>query len=272
LGGLYADAVTIGVEKEIFANMAVSADYIHREYKNYPVQFDEGRIWEPVEITFEGQTYTVYSREGGSPNYVYRNSDELFSDYDALVLRAIKRYSNNWQLQASLTLSRLYGNAEDLDGYGGQAINSGLEYYTDPNFQINAEGLQYAHRPWNLKINGTYTFPYDLSVSTITTFSSGPYWTPVLWYSGDEIGQNSVEFLAEERGSRHLDEQLIVDVRAEKVFTYDRFRLSLLLDVFNLFNSGTVNDVEYYLDDPDFGAPVSVIQPRYFQVGLRLSF
>lgn len=272
--GLYADAFTVGLEKEMFRNFSVSADYIHREYKNYPVQIEDGRTWQPVTVTFEGNSYNVFSREGGPTHYTITNgdNDELFSKYDALIMRATKRYSDKWQLQASVTLSHLRGTAEDTDGYSGGTINSSLEYYQDPNNQINTEGLLWNHRPWNFKLNATYTLPYDINLSTVTSYVAGRRWAPLVRIYDDQLAQSRVTFLAEERGSRALDAVLGIDIRVEKEFRFDRFRASAFFDAYNLFNDDTVNDVENRLDYSDFGSATDLVDPRRYQIGVRFGF
>jgi hypothetical protein len=274
LGGFYSDAFTLGIEKETAANIAFGADYIHRKYYDYQAQYEDGRVYVPVTVRgTDGKYYTVYSWESGDTHYTIKNSTgDVFSTYDALILRMTKRYSNNWQLQASLTFSSLKLNAEDSGGYSGGAANTSVPYTEDPNNRINADGYSVDHIPWDLKINGTYTFPYEISVSTIAEYRAGARWTPLIRLSSDDIAQGRVTIMAEPRGSRNYDPLLDIDVRLEKVFHVKRFNFSLLLDAYNLFNTGTVTRVINRLDYSDFGTPTQLMGPRRWQVGARFSF
>jgi hypothetical protein len=275
LSGHYADAFTLGVEHELMEGIAIGADYMFRRYENFPVFMEDGIIYEQVQLTDDlGNTYTVYNDVGGSIHYTITNApkDELYSKFNAVILRATKRYSDNWQLQASLTLSDLRGTAEDLDTTSESAVNAGLDYYLDPNNQINAVGMLSYHTPYNLKINGTYTLPYDISVSTIISYMSGFRYSPTVRLYG--LNQGRITISAEPRGSRALDPKFNADLRVEKEFQLlDRFRLSLLFDIYNITNDGSAYWVQRRLDLVDtFGHATDLVQPRKFQVGFRINF
>lgn len=273
MGGHYADALTIGIQHELMEGIVVSADYIHRKYENFPVFIEDGIQYELVNIVGDdGKTYSVYNDVGGDIHYTITNApkDELFSKYDAVILKATRRYSNNWQLQASLTLSDMRGTAENVSTASTGAVNAGLDHYTDPNNAINSDGKLVYHTPYNLKLNGTYTFPYDISVSTIISYMSGFRYAPTIRLYG--LNQGRIDINAEPRGSRALDPKFNADLRIEKTFLVDRFRASVLFDIYNLTNDGSVYWLQRRLDYDTFGQPTSLVQPRRFQVGFRFSF
>lgn len=272
LKGTYTEAFTFGLEKEIFRNIAVGVEYLHREYKDIIVKEETGLTYEPFTFSYEGKSYTIYNWTGGEPSYNITNApDELYSKYDAVILRAAKRYSDNWQLQASLTISNFRGTAGD-EGDSYDQFSGDLDAYSDPNYRINWEGKFYSHRPYNLKLIGTYTLPYETSVSAFVTYINGPTWTPRLRYRDDALGQFSVTFLAEPLGSRRLDSQFNVDMRIEKVFHFKAIDFSLLADIYNLFNDGTYSWIITRMDLSDYQEPTSIVRPRSFQVGMRFSF
>lgn len=272
LGALYADAVTLGIEQVLCGDMVLSADYLHREYRNFPVRIEDGLRWEPVSVEAGGTEYTLFSRAGGPAHFTFANREELFSDYDALILSAARRYDGRWQAHASLTLSRLYGNAESKTGASDGAIIGDLETFLDPNNRINDEGLLYAHRPWNFKFNGTWTFADDLNLSAILSWAPGPRWTPQVRIEDPRLVQGRVTIFAEPRGSRALDAAFILDVRLEKGFAIAGGRFSALVDIYNVSNDGTPDGVVTRRDQANFGAPVSLPGARRIQVGIRYEF
>ena len=277
LSGMYTEAFTLGFEREISTNMAVGIDYVHRQSKNIVVKAEVGNTYAPYTFSYEGTPYTVFSRTAADPSYIIQNApnDELYSRYDGVILSFAKRYSDNWSLRASLTLSHLRGTAEDSpqESFGTYGETNGdLNLYADPNNRINWDGALNRHRPINLKVVGIYTLPYDISVSGFATYASGTVWTPVLYYEDDNLGQFDVEFMTEERGSRRLDPVFQLDMRVEKQFLFGRYGVSFLVDFYNVFNTGTINDVVRNIDLDDFDTPNSVMDPRVIQLGLRFTF
>ena len=271
--GMYVEAFTLGFEQVLLDDVVFSADYVHKSSKNVVVSMEDGKNYEPFDYSYGSYNYTLYNWVDGDPHYTITNADEdLKFDYDGLVLRLDKRYSDNWQLRASLTISHSRGNLENISGWSDGVNSAQIGYYTDPNNRINSDGLSAYHRPINFKLQGTYTLPFDISVSAISYYESGRRWTPTLEILDDDLGQYQVEILAEERGSRALDPVFSLDVRVEKAFRLDRYRLSLFADFFNVLNSGTTTGVVSRLDLDDFGEAVQLMNPRIIQLGFRFSF
>ena len=190
-----------------------------------------------------------------------------------MILRATKRYADNWQLQASLTFSKLFGTAASRTGGTSSQTTGGLDHYEDPNNPINREGLMGGHRPILFKLNGTYTFPYDISVSAIMDYTSGRRWSPVGRVSDDLLPQGRVYLLTEPRGANADDAIFNVDIRAEKTFKFaDRFAVRLFLDIYNLFNSDTVASVQENYYSSSFGNAIDIQAGRHFQLGTKFTF
>ena len=268
LKGQYVEAFTFGFEHELMPNVAVGADYVHRSSRDIIAKQERGNTWEATDVTFEGTTYTVFDRVAADPDYLVFNApnDVLFNKYDALILSATKRYSDNWQAQVSLTLSDFRGTG----GYTSGAITGDDGYYDNPNNQINAEGKFPNHVPWNLKMIGAYTFPYDITVAGFGTYRSGRSFTRTLTVTG--LGQGEETIFVEPRGGNSYDPVFYLDMRAEKAFHLDRFSFSLLLDVYNLFNNGTTTATVNQIDLSTYGDPTNLQNPRIIQLGARFSF
>lgn len=271
LGQTFTDAFTLGFEYDLGKSIGLGVDYMYRTQKDFVVNWDQGFTWNPVSVEHMGQTYQLFERSG-DPQYLITNSDDrLYADYQALIIRLTKRYSDNWQLQSSLTISELKGTAASISGSSRGQVLGGLDFYEDPNNQINREGLLGGHRPILLKVNGTYTFPFDISLSTIATYNSGRRWSPQSRVSG--LAQGRVYFLTQERGTYGTyDNQFMIDLRTEKTFAFDRYKVQFLLDIYNLFNTATVNDIEERTYASDFDEAEGHTHGRYFQVGFRFTF
>jgi hypothetical protein len=154
----------------------------------------------------------------------------------------------------------------------GGLVTGDLYYYQNPNYQINADGPFYYHRPWSIKSTGSYLFPFDAALSWYVSYSAGRRWGAEMTYADSVLTEGSVTFLAEPRGTRALDPTFQADLRAQKSFNFSRFRLSLIFDAYNIFNNSTVAGVEESLQSSNFGEATSVQQPRTLQLGLKFEF
>ena len=95
-----------------------------------------------------------------------------------------------------------------------------------------------------LKIQGSYFLPLGFSLSAFYNLYSGTTWAKTLIIYG--LNQGPVYVLAEPMGARRLAVTSNLDLRIEKSFYYRNNRLSLMLDIFNLFNRGAVTYVFAY--------------------------
>ena len=170
----------LGLDHELSSVMSIGARYVHK-------QLD--RTIEDVGIIVPGLGEVFYMANPGEGIARHIIGEQFpavpkpVRDYDALELRFTKRHSNNWSLNSSLTLSRLYGN------YSGLA-SSDENGRTSPNvnrffdgiymmFDQNAEpvlGRLATDRPVQFKVNGYYTMPWGTNVGAVFYAASG---TPI---------------------------------------------------------------------------------------------
>jgi outer membrane receptor protein involved in Fe transport len=95
-----SDEFQIGGEYEVFSDARIGLSYTHR-YLNKAME-DMSRD--------EANTYFI-----GNPGYgIAKDFPKATRNYDALNVYFTKTYSNTWLVQASYTLSRLYGNYAGL--------------------------------------------------------------------------------------------------------------------------------------------------------------
>ncbi|HVZ23588.1 MAG TPA: TonB-dependent receptor [Vicinamibacterales bacterium] len=236
--------------------------------------------------------------------------------YDAVELTLDRRFSNRWQATASYRWSRLRGNFEgfyrDDNGQSDPGISSLYDFPTnDPTYtsigvaqlgfegdirNLNDEnGILPLDRPHQGKLYGSYQFDWGLNLGLGWTVQSGKPLTPL---ASNPAYSNSGEIPTGPRGSgiqtvdgfkTRTPVQSLTSLQA----AYDlklggNRKISLMADVFNLFNQKTTLDYDNYTDlsfgagpNPDFGKPISNLfggRPPQFQtpiqlrVGARFSF
>jgi hypothetical protein len=191
-----------------------------------------------------------------------------------------KRFSNRWQLLASYVYGKATGTVDN--SFGGDIGWSGDR--SDPNVWINAEGNLTNDPTHMFKVQGTYVMPLDINFNFYFRAITGDAWTTN--FETQRFNQGRILILAEARGSHHYPLQKNLDLRLEKTFTLaKKYRLGVMVDVFNVFNDDTVNAWGTVIDgvssdwftDGSYASTqghdlYGISAPRQARVGLRLMF
>jgi len=282
----YSDQFTFGIERTLMKDMTLSLTFVHRIYKNFIAQINTGAQWKLSPWTFtdengQQQTIDIYEkdpdytdewlitnpREGQSPSVILTPKNK----YTGFSISLNKRFSDGWMFHIDYTYSVAKGNhANDYDTGA-----SGDDYYYNPNRQINNYGPLEYDAPHYLHIYGTVELPLGFVLTPRFLLQSGRNWNRYLtnYWAGP------VDIDIEETGSRRLPYRKNLDLRLEKVFMLPgRTRIGVILDVFNVFNSGVEELIESNIALPTYGKAIrqdvipGVTAPRYIRLGLRFFF
>ena len=289
----YMNQFTASIERELFRDASISATYIYRDWKNLMGPIDNVAIWSPVVLADPENPATIYTiYEQTNPDehqYLIKNlkegdpgigSNTPYRRYWGFEFMFNKRFSNKWQLLASYVYSKAYGTmdngfADDI-GWGGSVES--------PNYWINADGNSTYDPTHMIKVQGTYIFPFGVYLTGHFRAITGNAWTRQIRTS--RLAHGNVTFFTEKRGSNHYPIRKILDLRLEKTFVLaEKFRLGLMVDVFNVFNDdtitswGTRTDYDWLLPaDPDYYSSTDghnlygIVRPRQARIGIRLMF
>ena len=243
--------------------------------------------------------------------------DNPVHKYDALELTLNRRLANNWSMMASYRYSRLRGNFEGFyredNGQSDPGISSlydfptndptyvslgrALGYEGDIRFLGDANGILPLDRPHQGKVFGNYLFNWGLNLGLGLNLGSGKPLTPLAPNPNTNY-QNGGEIPTAPRGSgiqtvdgfktrapmlSQFDLQAAYDLKVGGVR-----HLTLMADVFNLFNQQTVLDYDNWTEitqgagpNPNFGLPTSSLfagnpaqiqTPRQVRLGVRFAF
>jgi len=278
----HSDQLSLGLERELAANLSMGLTLIYKKEKNLIGWEDRGADYEQVARISpdNGKTYTVWNQITplGSNDYWITNPSGYEQNYKAAILTLNKRYSHNWMLNASLTLSRNTGlNNVAHTAFQESTIYSAGNFGKDPNDLINSTGLLQFDRKWMVKVQAGYNFPWDIMASVNYVYQTGtPLFTLVRIFGLNQDPSDTGRIIMAETRSdqKRLKAWSMLDFRLEKTINlYRTLRFRLMLDVFNIFNSNTVTGLaSYRLWAENFQKPDFIFFPRRLQLGLRIEF
>ncbi len=275
----YLDQWTVGLDQELPGNIAFGFHYIHRRWHDGIDDVNESGVFVPVTVTnpLTGEPITGFNQlNPGEDRFVLTNAPGLFRKYDGYQFTANRRMANNLYLSGSVVYSKTRGNY-DNGSYTGGGSNTGLysRLFNDPNFNINIDGIPSYDPTWEVKLQGIYNLPWGINSSWYYTYYTAETYTArarIGRSSNGDFNQGSVRIFVEPRGSRRLDDRHNLDFRLEKEFPVSKGQLRFTADIFNLFNSGYVTDVETRFDTSSFEQPLSLTGPRAVRLGVRYTF
>ncbi len=196
-------------------------------------------------------------------SYSYTEDGDLIKPqrtYQALQLVFNKRYSQRWQGLASAVYSWSNGAAQrtmrQSDNMMGPMITDDTWMGT-VNYTINnMDGVLPFVPKWEVKASGSYTVPViDADLGLRFRFHTGrPIWrlenyaihSQWGYPEGSVIPGGGTGRIVSSTTPLYLPSLALFDLRAEKAITVKGYgSLHIVLDVFNIFNSSNVTNVEY---------------------------
>jgi hypothetical protein len=288
--------VTLGIQRELIANMAVGADFIYRRYDNgtqsYTIGYQPGAAGFPVASIYEpathtdpvtGNTATYYvvkqglSRPSGIGNIT--TTRVSYEDYAGVDLTLSKRYSDRWQANLAVTIQR----RNDFLPLGS-------------NRNPTEDNLHHGYNAiarYLIKFNGSYDLPWGIMASTNVNINDGGIRNldidgPGQVYGGlnnsgnpTTINYGVLQF--EPNGSTRFERTVLWDLGIHKTFTFrgGQNRIKLMVDGFNILNKAHItnfssNNISLTGSTsnpiPQSQRIRSIIPPRIFRVGASISF
>jgi hypothetical protein len=296
----YMTQWTIGIERDLFKDTSIGITYINRRWNDLIGRYDRAADYVEDTVTVDypdgsSHDFTVYDQTEESlevTDYIVTNLrksaeypwilEDVYRKYEGIEILFNKRFSNRWQLLASYVLSRTTGTWDNT--FGGD-IGWGANP-SNPNNWINAKGNMTNDPTHMVKIQGTYVLPLDISLTGYFWAITGDSWTTT--FRTDRYTQGRIDFYAEQAGSHHYPIDTILNLRLEKIFTLaSRYRLGVILDLFNVFNNNTINSwgtrignsTTWYSQSSENYTPSTqghmlygISMPRQARIGIRLIF
>lgn len=211
----------------------------------------------------------------------YTNDGE--SEYQAMILSLNGSLDGGHIVTASVTFAEKENIADDFS----PAFPSG--YPSDPaDIQAewgNARGVEDVRAV----VSGVFRLPWQVTVAPIYEYGSGQYWTRLLGYDFNGDGKNSDRAPGVRRNDEDGPDFNSFSLRVTKSFVFGDTGVDLILEGFNLFDETnfdvtSVDQAEFlagptlanpaapFVANPNFGRYRATLDPREFQLGLRVKF
>jgi hypothetical protein len=276
----HSDEISLALDREIKSGWKTSAAYIRKRGGDFIGWTDTRGEYRAESRTLANGTVVpvlALSNAASARRFLLTNPDNLYLEYDALVLATHKRLSNRWEASGSYSYSRAAGlqvtsNAPaDSPQFSTIARPGFLTFGQDPNDLTNAEGRLPNDRPHIFRATGVAHLPWKglLVAANLQRFSGKP------WAATTQVAlpQGSQRILLEPRGSRRLSPQTLLDVRVARTMAVGKaLKLDLSLDVLNLLNDAAEEALASdNLFSATFGRPTQFMDPRRVMLGLRVN-
>jgi hypothetical protein len=295
--------LVVGVDKEFAPDLAASATFTYRRMKDL--------LWTPLigvtraSYTQTG-TLTGAAPEVGSfsvPLYalnvgalppgggkVSANRPGYHQRFVGLELSLVKRLSHRWMARAGFSTNDWREYFDDpavsiLDPTRAPAPSTSLPF-TGPQEDggpvvrqssgSGKSGIYMIAPAFQLVANGTYDAIWGIMLGANLVTRQGyaePFFSSNV-PTGDPLGRKTV-LIVQHVDDFRLPSVTSFDMRAEKKFTFGTAKIAVDVDIFNLFNSGTVLGRQYDVrltGATGFGQVLEIMNPRIARIGVRFVF
>jgi hypothetical protein len=287
LANQFTDQFSAGVKRQLAGGMCLAVSFVYKNERDFMRLQDVRGVDVPRDIvdTFDGRTQTITVQtltSGVGPQLPQvTNRDDLDQEFTSVVFELNKRFSNRWQAQSSYTWqdSKAYGGGQ-VTGSTQQdfsGLSAGGGYGRDPNDLINAYGPTATNSTHSVKLSTAYMAGWGINLGGRYSYESGRPYGRLVIVRGMGAGQGDVTILAESRGAYRLPAVNDFQIKLDKDFVFSvNGRLRLSMDVFNIFNSDTVQTLRNNSSQVTASTPwqqtLSLVRPRTVQLGARFQF
>lgn len=226
--------------------------------------------------TEDDQIFTVYDQLSdtfGQDFFLLTNhaDDPRVSHYFGVDLNLVKKFGHTFTFFLSMTATQAEGssNPGNTEWENDDAVIGTL--LDNPNTLINTKGRLRFDRAYTIRIGLNYLAPYDINLGCIIKYYDGqPFSRKIIV---DDMNQGPIYIQAHSRGAVRYEFNLTLDLRIEKAFRIGSSKLRLLLDGFNILNSGLATE-ENQWTGPEFKLryATEIQSPRVFRLGLVYEF
>jgi hypothetical protein len=272
-----SNELSVNLEREITSGLSGRASYVYKNMRNIWAEIDEIRTpayTVPFTFTDPGpdgvlntgneQTFSTQALPAGiGTRRFYTNPDNNNADFHNVEFAVNRRFSGRWMMLSSFG----YTWSSMLHTSGGARTFS----YRPSDRLFGDNGIE-TSTLWNYKIIGRYTMPYDIGFSGSWKVQSGFPYSRTTSVSFPLEGARAVR--VEPITANRYPTVAIMDIRFDKSFSAGRAgKLGLMVDIFNLTNSGVVTSARLTSTvAAPFQEVLGILPPRVVRFGVRYDF
>jgi hypothetical protein len=188
-------------------------------------------------------------------------------NYDTFEVAFNKRFSGSQFIDASFDYLRrdeLRQNSASTNPFNTDPLM--INYFQNVN---PAVPNRQSSSNWQLHLSGRYDLPYEIGVGANVQVQSGWPFARLVTVSLPTAGTQT--FFLEDIDNNRSDTVPLVGVRVDKSVHFDSHRILFMFDMFNALNSNAVTNFALS-NGASYNKIIATLQPRTFQLGVRLEF
>ncbi|HJZ72734.1 MAG TPA: carboxypeptidase regulatory-like domain-containing protein [Vicinamibacterales bacterium] len=283
----YADEVDLSYQRQFWGESSARIAYVRKMVRNIYANFNiarNGQFTVPFAAavtlrSFDGgiagsQVFDVFdipaSLRGVVRNQFTNVPDDVGGgsyNYDTIELAFNKRFAAGLFIDSSfdyLMRDELRANTASTNPFATDPLAIGYFqniYPTVSNRQTSST--------WQARVSGRYVFPQTIGVGANVQVQSGWPWARLISATLPNAG--TLAFFEHDIDNNRSDTVPLIGLRADKAWRIADRRLIAMFDVFNLLNSNAVSNFTL-INGANFNRILAALQPRTYQVGLRVEF
>ena len=279
----YARQGSIGLERQVGADMSVQANYVFTGGRGEEVDTNINLSYDPA----TGVNYPssdIAHRPFQEWAIVPLGLLEGYSNYKGLETSFNKRFSHRWQAEATYTLSSFRDGSDQPQQYSivdGMLTRMPYAFTIAPDV-YGGDGPAVTDQRHRAVVNGIYSPGLGIQISGLYFYGSGSRFATRYGSDVRDVGFNQMATQRLRPNGTLIDRNNFVglplhrvDMRVQKSVAFGRRSLSGIVDVFNVFNhsnygSYTLTETSASYGKPSYNSNLAY-QARMLQFGFRLA-
>ncbi len=292
----YTDEVSVSFEKQFWGETSVRAAYVRKMTNDDFATFNvlrEGQFLVPRDLTVRirefgepeinpnavFRTFTVYdipdALRGQVRNVIANIPDHIgggSATYDTVQFSLNKRFGRGLFVQGSFDYQwrdELRQNTTSTSPLESDPL--GVNYFQ--NVFPTVSNRQNSTN-WQGRMMGRYEWTRGIGTAVNWRVQSGFAWARLISVppqGSAPLNVGTQVFFMEDIDNNRSETTSLVDVRLDWSVRVNRYRVTLMADVFNLLNSNAVTNFNL-LNGPNFNQIIGTIDPRTAMIGARFEF
>jgi outer membrane receptor for ferrienterochelin and colicin len=249
----YTDEFTIGYDQRLGDNWAISANYVNRQTKDAIEDVDAGILGDPV--ADDGEFY-------------YTNVPETWMKYQGIELGLKKRMAAD-RIQFIASYTYVLQNEGVWSGTGNNSFADQLGGYADNSSAVDNRYGD-LDTPHLAKFDGSYTFPFNLTIGLSAYYYSGPYYA---WFRRVSTAKGTANAFTETPGQREVGSVWQADLHLEQAFKLGKgISVAIYGDALNVTDNQDPTGRQGRITSGAFQNPTAWQTMRRYQVGAKFEF